>query len=152
MRYWKAVVVGAMLGAGLAAHGVGAQVALPGSGTRLPRDARGNLKLQIKRETVSGTVKSVDTARKQLVLQAGKEKKAREVPVEVGPCVIKAGKGSATLADIQVGDKVRVFGEVTVQGGLRAMEITLPAERMSIPPAGKKKPAEAPAEKKPAEK
>ena len=61
----------------------------------------------------------------------------------MGPSLIKAGKGSATFADIKDGDKVKVYGEVMVQGGIRAMEITLPKERMSIPPTPKVKPVKA---------
>jgi len=107
-----------------------------GGGTQLPRDARGNLKLQIKRSAISGVVKNVDADKKQLLVDT-KSKKGHEVPVDVGPCIIKAGKGSARLADIQPGDKIHVYGEVTVQGGLRAMEITLPSSRMTIPPPSK---------------
>ena len=65
--------------------------------------------------------------------------KTLDVPVDVGPSLIKAGKGGATFADIRTGDKVKVYGEVTVRGGIRAMEITLPKERMSIPPPEKPK-------------
>ena len=98
----------------------------------------------IKRRSVKGAVKSLDSDRKTLVLDLGKEK---EIPIDVGPSLIKAGKGSATFADIKVGDKISVYGESTVQGGVRAMEITLPKERMSIAPPSKpkreKKPKEA---------
>lgn len=90
----------------------------------------------IKRRSVSGTVKSVDADRKTLVLDQGKSK---EIPIDVGPSLIKAGKGSATFTDIQVGDKISVYGESTVQGGLRAMEIQLPKQRMSIAPPSKPK-------------
>ena len=42
----------------------------------------------------------------------------------------KAGKGGAKFEDIKVGDKISVYGESTVQGGLRSMEMRLPKERM----------------------
>jgi hypothetical protein len=93
----------------------------------------------IKRRSINGSVKSLDSEKKILVVASGKDKGLKEVPVDVGPAVIKAGKGSATFADIQVGDKITVYGESTVQGGLRAMEITLPKERMSIAPPSKPK-------------
>jgi hypothetical protein len=94
-----------------------------------------------KRKTVSGTVKSVDTQHKLMVVSGESGKTGKDVPVDVGPSLIKAGKGSAKFDDIKVGDKLKVFGEVTAQGGLRAMEITLPASRMTIPPTPKQKPA-----------
>lgn len=119
-------------------------------GSRLPSENRLDPNLKIKRKTVSGTVKAVDSEKKTLIVASGKSDKAADVPVDVGPSLIKAGKGGATLVDIKVGDKIRVWGEVTVQGGLRAMEITLPKERMSIPPVVKKKDVKSKEEKKPA--
>lgn len=139
MRNTKIWLLPALAGSLLAAGAARAQYppgGVMGGNTQLPRDARGNLKLQIKRSTISGVVKTVDTDKKQLILDT-KSKKGHEIPVEVGPCIIKAGKGSAHLADIQAGDKIRVYGETTVQGGLRAMEITLPSNRMTIPPPSK---------------
>jgi len=105
-----------------------------------PNDSRGGQQgFQIKRRFVNGVVKSRDAEKKVVVLNTGGEKQAKELPVEVGPCRIFAGPGKATLADIQVGDKVRIYGESTIQGGLRAMDVWLPKERMSIPPPEKPK-------------
>jgi hypothetical protein len=115
-----------------AAGSASAQI-YPGGGGGLntgKNDDTNRLKFGIKRRTASGTVKSLDNDRKTLVLASG----AKELPIDVGPSVIKAGKGGATFADIKVGDKISVYGESTVQGGLRAMEMHLPKERMSIPP------------------
>jgi len=106
---------------------------------RTPRDTGKAFDFQIKRRSLSGVVKSLDAEKKSLVLETGKGKDAKETLVDVGPAVLKAGKGHAVFADIKVGDKVSVYGETTVQGGVRAMEMTLPKERMSIPPAGKPK-------------
>jgi hypothetical protein len=138
MRNTKVWLLPALAGSLLLAGAAGAQLpgGVLGRGTDLTRDARGNLKLTIRRSTISGVVKSVDAEKKQMIVET-KNRKAPEVPVDVGPCIIKAGKGSAKLADIQPGDKVRVYGEVTVQGGLRAMEISLPSSRMTIPPPSK---------------
>jgi len=136
----------------LSAGGVQAQVfpgggGVPGGGGGggLPGRAgvggqtTGAMKLLIKRRTVSGAVKSSDADKKYLVVASGEGKDAKEVLIDVGPSLIKAGNGSATFKDIQPGDKVRVYGEVMVQGGVRAMEITLPKERMTIPPPEKPK-------------
>src|SRR5207302_10019029 len=114
-----------------------------GTSSPLPKDARSNPKLGIKRSTASGVVKAVDADKKQVILTTGKDRKVRDMPIDVGPCVIKAGKGSAKFDDIHPGDRMSVYGEVTVQGGLRAMEITLPASRMSIPPPSHKKQSKA---------
>jgi hypothetical protein len=117
-----------------------AQLPLPtGGGARINTDSRTPQKLKIPRKTVSGLVKAVDVEKKLFTLTAKNSGKELELPIDVGPSLIKAGKGSATMADIQSGDKVRVWGEVTAQGGIRAMEITLPKERMSIPPPQKPK-------------
>lgn len=118
-------LVGSVLLAG-AAH---AQYPIRTGGGRTSEDRDPARRFQIKRRTVSGRVKSVDTEKKTFVVAGSKE-----TAVDVGPSLIKAGKGSATVNDIKVGDRVKVFGEATVQGGIRAMEITLPSERMSIPP------------------
>lgn len=104
-----------------------------------PEDSRGQRGFQIKRKTVQGTVKSADAEKKLLVLNLGDEKDAKELSVEVGPCRIFAGPGSATLADFKPGDKLKIFGETTVQGTLRAMDIWAPKERMSIAPPEKPK-------------
>ena len=104
----------------------------------------------IKRRSVKGAVKAVDADKKTLLLDLGKGK---EIPIDVGPSLIKAGKGRATFTDIQVGDKIEVYGESTVQGGVRAMEITLPKERMSIaPPTKPKREKKAKTAEKPAER
>lgn len=101
-----------------------------------PNDTGKAFQFNIQRRSTSGVVKSLDAEKKTLVLETGKGK---EMPIDVGPSLIKAGKGRATYEDIQVGDKISVYGESTVQGGLRAMEITLPKERMSIAPPKKVK-------------
>lgn len=88
---------------------------------------------KIERRTIAGTVKSVDAEKKTLVLVA----KKADITIDASAGIIRAGKGSALVGDIQVGDKVKVFGETTVQGGLRAMEMTLPKERMTVPPPSK---------------
>src|SRR4051812_10293202 len=127
MSYKTIRVLTAVAGAVLLASAAGAQVAVPGyGGAQLPKDARATPHYTIKRATVRGTIKSIDVTKKQVMVDAGHDKKAREMPVDVGPCIIKAGKGSATLADFKVGDKISVYGETTVQGGLRAMEVTVP--------------------------
>jgi hypothetical protein len=119
--------------------------------TGIPSESGKDATFKIKRKTISGTVKSVDVPKKRLVMENGKGSKAAEIPVEVGPSIIKAGKGGATVADIRAGDKITVFGELTVQGGIRAMEITLPKERMSIaPPEKPKKTSKKDAPKEPA--
>lgn len=102
-----------------------------GLGNGNTRDDTGKVfQFAIKRKSVSGTIKSVDSDKKWVVLAV----KQKEMPIDVGPSIIRAGKGKATFEDMKVGDKISVYGESTVQGGLRAMEITLPKERMSIPP------------------
>jgi len=73
------------------------------------------------------------------VLAVRKSRTEKEIPVDVGPALIRAGKGGATFADIQVGDRVEAYGEVTIQGGLRAIELSLPKERMSIAPKSKRR-------------
>lgn len=104
---------------------------------------------KIQRRTIEGTVKSVDAEKKALILTA----KKAEVPIDASAGIIRAGKGSALVGDIQVGDRVTVFGETTIQGGLRAMQMTLPKERMSIPPPAKEvKPAKSSAPKSSAPK
>lgn len=119
----------------VAAQAASAQI-IPGGGSNSrigngnTRDDTGRVKFSIKRKRVSGTIKSLDSDRKWLVLTVSK----KEMPIDVGPSIIRAGKGRATFEDMKVGDKISVYGESTVQGGLRAMEITLPKERMSIPP------------------
>jgi hypothetical protein len=136
--------------------GVAAAQILPGGANtvdRTPRDTGKAFDFQIKRRTVSGVVKSLDGEKKTLVLESGKGKEAKDVPVDVGPAVLKAGKGLATFEDIKVGDKITVYGETTVQGGLRAMEMTLPKERMSIAPSSKAKKKDEPKKaEEPAEK
>ncbi len=104
-----------------------------------PEDSRGNRGFQIKRKTVQGSVKSTDGEKKLLVLNVGDEKEPKELRVVVGPCRIFAGPGSATLADFKPGDKLKVYGETTVHGNLRAMDIWAPKERMSIAPPEKPK-------------
>ena len=124
----------------------GAEAQFPPVGrTDVPRDAGPTTSYRIKRRTVNGIVKSLDKEKRTLLLVPRKGKEAKEVLILVGPSEIRAGKGGATFADIQEGDRIRVYGETTVQGGVRAMEITLPAERMSIPPPPKseKKPKKA---------
>lgn len=123
----------------LAAGGARAQLSLPRQNDRRDNENRASLGLKIARRTVSGLVKSLDPEKRLFVLTTGKGERARDVAVDVGPSLIKAGKGGATFADLHAGDKVSVWGEVTVHGGLRAMEITLPKERMSIPPPEKPK-------------
>jgi len=123
----------------LAAGPAQAQVFPRPTGPRLPSESGKNEGFRIKRKTVSGTVKSVDVEKKKMVVETGKGSKSAEMIVDVGPSVIKAGKGGATLGDARAGDKVTVYGEITIQGGIRAMEITLPKERMSIAPPEKPK-------------
>jgi len=92
----------------------------------------------IPRKRVQGTVKSLDNDKRTLMLSVlGKNKKPVEMAIDVGPSLIFAGKGNATFADIHADDPIKVWGEMTVQGGIRAMEITLPPSRMSIPPPPK---------------
>lgn len=139
MRHSSIWAVPALIGSLLVAGTAQAQISLPGNNNnQLPKDAATGTKLNIKRKTVNGVVKSLTPERKLLVIAAGKETATKDMPIDVGPSIIKAGKGAAKYADIQVGDKITVFGEVTVQGGIRAMEITLPANRMSIPPPAPK--------------
>ena len=132
---WMAAVV---LGA-VAAGPVLAQLYPGRPSTDRTQDTGKAFQFSIKRRSVSGSVKSVDGEKKTLVVQTGKDKSLKETPIDVGPAIIRAGKGQATFADIHVGDKISVYGESTVQGGIRAMEITLPRERMSIAPASKPK-------------
>lgn len=103
-----------------------AQLGLPR--TYQPRPDDTGLSFKIKRRSVSGEVKSVDATKKTLVLASS----SKEVPVDVGPAIIRAGNGMATFADLQVGDKLSVYGETTVQGGIRAMTIQAPKERKSV--------------------
>jgi hypothetical protein len=117
----------------VAAAGSASAQIYPGGGGGLntgKTDDTNKLKFAIKRRTASGMVKSLDNDRHTLILASGQ----KEIPVDVGPSVIKAGKGGAKFEDIKVGDKISVYGESTVQGGLRSMEMRLPKERMSIPP------------------
>lgn len=127
------------LAASLAVTGSAFAQVIPGNRGpgRTPDDTGKVFQFNIKRRAVSGTVKSLDEDRKVVML----EQKGKEMPIDVGPSLIKAGPGKATFADIKVGDKISVYGESTVQGGLRAMEITLPKERMSIPPPKRDKAA-----------
>ena len=144
ISFWKVPALVVLLVPGMA----GAQLpGTPGGRNRTPDDVNRGLQFNIKRRTVRGTVKSVDSDKKLLVVQAGQEK-AKDVLIDVGPSRIRAGRGQATVADIKPGDKISVYGESMVQGGLRAMEITLPKERMSIaPPEKPKKVKRTPAEK-----
>lgn len=114
-----------------------AQYVPPGAIQRPDPTNNTGLKFKIKRRSVSGTVKAVDPDKRTLVLASTQG--AKDVPVDASLGEIKAGKGSAKVADIRTGDKITVYGEVTVQGGLRAMEITLPPSRMTVPPAPKVK-------------
>lgn len=124
----------------VAAGGAQAQyLPQPGNRNTIPNESGKDQGFRIRRKEISGTVKSLDAEKKKLVVQTGKGSKTKDVPVDVGPSLIRAGKGGATFADIRSGDKITVLGEVTIQGGLRAMEITLPKERMSIPPPEKPK-------------
>ncbi len=109
------------------------------------------MRLLIKRRTVSGVVKAADAEKKVLTLAAGEGKEAKEVMIDVGPSRIVAGKGGATFADLKPGDKLKVYGEVMAQGGVRAMEITAPKERMSILPPEKPKKVKGEREVKPGE-
>lgn len=104
---------------------------------RTPREPGGLPSAKIKRTTVSGTIKSIDVEKRTLVLERHKSRRTREVPIDVGPSVIKAGKTPGTFADLAVGDLIRVYGEETVQGGVRAMEITLPRRPAAAPQSGK---------------
>lgn len=126
-----------MLTTYLAFHGAaGAQLSgTNGRRTNVPRDSgTGGQRYRIKRRTEKGDVKSLDPQKQTLVMVVGKGEQAKEVPVDIGPSIIQAGKGSARFEDIRVGDRIRVYGEETVQRGLRAMEVTLPPDRMTIPP------------------
>ncbi|HEU4754040.1 MAG TPA: hypothetical protein VFU47_13100, partial [Armatimonadota bacterium] len=134
----------ALLGLALFSLPAGAQVIggpIGGGGIQQPNETTAPRKYQIPRRTVSGVVKSVDKEKMTVTVATGKGKSEKLVPVDASAGVYKAGKGSATFQDIHEGDKIKVYGEATVQGGLRAMEITLPKERMSIAPVKPEKPA-----------
>ncbi len=133
----------------IAALPVSAQITTGSVGQGVRGDTYAGMKLLIRRRTVSGTVKQSDTERKHLVLASTSGKPGTEVHVDVGPALIRAGKGQAKFDDLKVGDKLRIFGEVTIQGGLRAMEITAPKERMTIPPPVKPPKVKVPKEPKP---
>src|SRR4028118_1941755 len=110
ISFWKIPALALLLLPGIA----GAQ--LPGGlggRNQNPVDPGKGLEFNIKRKTVRGTVKSVDNDKKMLVVQAGNEK-AKDVVIDVGPSLIRAGKGKATVADIKPGDKISVYGESTV--------------------------------------
>lgn len=102
-------------------------------------DSRGNRGALIKRRSIAGVLKSKDPEKKLFVVTLDGSKQQYDVPVDLGPVPIDAGKGRATLVDLQPGDRLKVFGEVTIQGGIRAMEVTAPPERMSIAPPEKPK-------------
>jgi len=113
-----------------------------GRGPQPPADT-GRRSYHIKRRTISGVVKTIDPEKRTLVLTTSSKK---DVAVDMYAGLIKAGKGGATLADLQPGDRLSIYGETDVHGGLRAMETQAPASRMSIKPltkAEKRRQAEA---------
>jgi hypothetical protein len=101
-----------------------------------PEETTTGRSYKIKRKTVHGTVKAVNKDKKSLTVAVDRDG-GKEVPVDASGGIIRAGKGWGTVADIQPGDKIRVYGESTVQGGVRSMEMTLPPARMSIAPLTK---------------
>ena len=90
----------------------------------------GAQKYTIRRKTVRGVVRSIDPAKWVVMLEGDK---GELIPVEAKLALLYAGKTAPSLTDIRLGDRIRVYGEVTIQGGIRGMEIHLPKPSRSQP-------------------